>query len=93
LVTWFASLYLTLRISYRTLLSKVRESVPSFRDVRESVLPSKEDDYEEITPSKKSKSDDAYKRKAEELERKLENIQKSREKSVEKSPISGKSII
>lgn len=93
LATWFASIYLTLRISYRSILSKVRESVPSFRDVRESVLPSREIDYEDEAPTKKSKWDDAYKKKAEELERKLDNIAKSREKTKEKIPVSGKSII
>lgn len=93
LVTWFASVYLTLRISYRTLLSKVRESVPSFRDVRESVLPTREDEYGDEVPQKKPRSDDVYKRKAEELERKLENIQKSREKSPDKPAVNGKTII
>ncbi len=94
IATWFASLYLTLRISYRTILSKVRESVPSFREVRESVLPSREDDYEEDGPPKKKlKWDDAYKRKAEELEKKLENIQKSREKTQEKPSVNWKSIL
>lgn len=81
LAAWFASIYLTLRISYRTILSKVRESVPSFREVRESVLPSREESYEEEAPQKRSKGDDAYKKKAEELEKKLESIQKTREKS------------
>jgi hypothetical protein len=42
-------------------------------------------------PVKRSKTDDAYRRKAEELERKLENIQKSR--TPEKKEKTGKSIL
>lgn len=53
LVLFFASLYLTLRISYRTILSKVRDSVPSLSRVREAVLPT--DDYDDETPVRKSK--------------------------------------
>lgn len=75
-VLFFASLYLTLRISYRTILSKVRESVPSISRVREAVLPA--DDYEDEAPVRKNKADDAYKRKAEELERKIAELQKSK---------------
>lgn len=88
LVGFFASLYLTLRISYRNILSKVRESVPSFSSVREAVLPDDDDDM----PPKKSKMDEAYKKKAEELERKLESLQKSKTKTPEK-PITGKSLL
>ncbi len=51
LVLFFASLYMTLRISYRSILSKVREVVPSFSSVREVVLPSGEEEYDE--PKKK----------------------------------------
>lgn len=51
IVAFFASLYLTLRISYRAFLSKVRESVPSLSSMREAVLPS--DDYEDDVPAKK----------------------------------------
>ncbi len=76
IVLFFASLYLTLRISYRTILSKVRESVPSISRVREAVLPA--DDYEDEAPVRKTKADDAYKRKAEELERKIAELQKSK---------------
>lgn len=75
-VLFFASLYLTLRISYRTLFAKVRESVPSLRNMREAVLPTDEDDDE--IPVRKSKLDDAYKKKAEELEQKLREIQKGK---------------
>ena len=73
-VGFFASLYLTLRISYRSLLSKVRESVPSLSSMREAVLPNDEDDI----PSKKTKVDDTYRRKAEELEKRLETLQKQK---------------
>ncbi len=82
LVLFFSSIYLTLRISYRNILSRVRESVPSFSSVREAMLP--EDDEDEA-PMKKSKIDAVYKKKAEELERKLENIQKSKRDESEKS--------
>lgn len=44
IVLFFASIYLTLRISYRNILSRVRESVPSFSSVREAVLPSEDDE-------------------------------------------------
>lgn len=66
---------MTLRISYRTLLSKVRESVPSLASMRSAVLP---EDEEDDTPPKKVKLDETYKRKAEELEKKLANIQKAK---------------
>jgi hypothetical protein len=73
-VLFFTSIYLTLKISYRTLLAKVRDSVPSFSSVRNAVLP---DDYDdERAPTKKSKIDDAYKKKSEELEKKLALLQK-----------------
>jgi DNA segregation ATPase FtsK/SpoIIIE, S-DNA-T family len=86
LVLFFASLYLALRISYRSLLSRVRDSVPSFSSVRESILPIRDDDEYEA-PTKKSRVDEVYKKKAEELERKLENIQKSKEKeSISREP-------
>jgi DNA segregation ATPase FtsK/SpoIIIE, S-DNA-T family len=90
LATFFSALYLTLRISYRNILSKVRESVPSFSSVREAVLPSR-DEYDDEPPQKKAKTDDAYRRKAEELERKLENIQKA--KQPDKKEKTGKSIL
>lgn len=77
IVLFFASIYLTLRISYRSILSKVRESVPSLSRVREAVLPA--DSYvEEETPARKSKWDDVYKRKAEELERKIAELHKGK---------------
>lgn len=77
IVLFFASLYLTLRISYRSILSKVRDSVPSLSRVREVVLPA--DDYEEDdAPVRKSKADDIYKKKAEELERKIAELHKAK---------------
>ena len=77
IVLFFASLYLTLRISYRSILSKVRDSVPSLSRVREAVLPT--DDYEEDeAPVRKSKADDVYKKKAEELERKIAELHKAK---------------
>ncbi len=75
LVGFFASLYMTLRISYRTLFSRVRESLPSISGVREA-LGGNEDD-EEVT-TKKSKNDTLYKKKAEELEKKIEALQKTK---------------
>jgi hypothetical protein len=42
--------------------------------MREAVLPSDEDDI----PSKKTKVDDTYRRKAEELEKRLETLQKQK---------------
>ena len=51
IVLWFVALYLTLRISYRAILSKVRESVPSIRNMRDMVIPSDAD--EDIIPVKK----------------------------------------
>jgi hypothetical protein len=74
LVGLFASLYLTLRISYRALISKVRERVPSFSSVRDAVLPDDEDDEWEIQIRPKGKSDEIYRKKAEELERKLSEL-------------------
>lgn len=93
LTIFFASLWMTLRISYRTLLSKVRESVPTLTRIRDSILPS--DSYEEDeAPTKKTRFDDTYKKKAEELERKLANIQKAKTPTKEeKIGISGKSIL
>lgn len=88
LVLFFASLWMTLRISYRALLSRVRESVPSLSTVRDAVLPSEE---EEIP--KKSERDSVYKKKAEELERKLADIHRSKEKKEEKPPVTGKTLI
>lgn len=85
-VLFFASLYLTLRISYRTIFSKVRDSVPSLARVREVVLPV--DDYEEDdAPVRKSKVDDVYKKKAEELERKIVELQKSKKEEVVSPPL------
>lgn len=78
LVLFFASLYLTLRISYRDLFSRVREAVPSFSAMREWILPS--DDEDDIAPTKKWKTDEIYRKKAEELEKKLAEIQKSKNK-------------
>ncbi len=75
IVLFFASIYLTLRISYRNILSRVRESVPSFSSVREAVLPSEDD---EEVPVKRWKLDAVYKKKTEELERKLETLQKNK---------------
>ena len=51
IVLWFVALYLTLRISYRAILSKVRESVPSIRNMRDMVIPSDTD--EDIIPVRK----------------------------------------
>lgn len=93
LTIFFASLWMTLRISYRTLLSKVRESVPTLSRMRDSILPSDEYD-EDIAPTKKVKLDDTYRKKSEELERKLANIQKAKTPiKDEKIGISGKSIL
>ncbi len=92
IVLWFISLYLTLRISYRTILSKVRESVPSLTRMRDAIIPT--DDEDDSIPVKKSKTDEAYKKKAEELERKLAAIHKN--KVVQKEPMpaqTGKSLI
>ncbi len=81
LVLFFAALYLTLRISYRTILSKVRDSVPSFSRVREAVLIA--DSYEEESSDKKSKTEDIYKKKAEELERKIAELHKSQKGDIQ----------
>ena len=51
IVLWFVAIYLTLRISYRTLLSKVRGSVPSLTRMRDAIIPS--DDEDDIVPVKK----------------------------------------
>jgi predicted membrane protein len=76
IVLFFASLYLTLRISYRTILSRVRDSVPSMSRMREAILPT--DDDEDEAPVRKSKTDDVYKKKAEELERKIAELHKGK---------------
>ncbi len=84
---FLSSLYLTLRISYRAILSKARQSLPSFRDVRETVSPQRSD-YEERKTSWKGSNE--YKKKAEELERQLAWIQKERERDkgrIEKKPV------
>lgn len=92
MVLWFVALYLTLRISYRTLLSKVRESVPSLSRMKEVIIPM--DDDEEIIPVKKSKTDEIYKKKAEELEKKLAAIQKSKIPAKEiQEPPTGKTLL
>lgn len=75
LVLFFASIYMTLRISYRDIFSRVRESVPSLSSVREAVLPSGDDTDDE---PKKAKIDSTYKKKAEELEKKIAELQKSK---------------
>ena len=74
LTVFFMSLWMTLRISYRTLFSRVRSAAPSLSTLRSAVLPDDEDDI----PLRKSKNDAVYKKKAEELERKLENLQKAK---------------
>lgn len=51
IVLWFVALYLTLRISYRAILSKVRESVPSMSRMRDAIIPSDTD--EDIVPVKR----------------------------------------
>lgn len=58
--------------------------------MREAVLPSSEEEDE--TP-KKIKWDNPYKKKAEELEKKLADLHKAKEKREEKPPLSGKAII
>jgi S-DNA-T family DNA segregation ATPase FtsK/SpoIIIE len=94
MVLWFVALYLTLRISYRTLLSKVRESVPSLSRMKEAIIPMDDDDDEEAVPSKKSKTDEIYKKKAEELEKKLAAIQKSKIPAKEiQEPPTGKTLL
>ena len=90
LVLFFASLWMTLRISYRTIFSKLRESTPSLSSLRSAVLP---DDEEEEKPLKKTKLDDRYRRKAEELEEKLANIQKAKYPKKETQPSTAKSIL
>ena len=62
---------MTLRISYRVIFSKVRESIPSVSRVKEMVI-SDENDIGE----KRSKGDTAYRKKAEELEKKIAELQK-----------------
>jgi S-DNA-T family DNA segregation ATPase FtsK/SpoIIIE len=89
IVVFFTSIYLTLRISYRTLFSKVRESVPSFASVRDAVLPYDE----EIIPTKKEKLDDVYKKKAQELEQKLVALQKSKKTETEVNVPKWKALI
>ena len=79
---------MTLRISYRALLSRVRESVPSLSTVRDAVLSPEEEES-----PKKSERDSVYKKKAEELERKLADIHRSKEKKEEKPPVTGKTLI
>ncbi len=92
IVLWFVAIYLTLRISYRTILSKVRESVPSLVRMREVMIP--RDSDEDIVPIKRWKNDDIYKKKAEELERKLAQIHKNKIAAKEPIPAStGKGII
>ena len=76
IVLFFASLYLTLRISYRTILSRVRDSVPSMSRLREAILPA--DDDEDEVPVKKGKTEDVYRKKAEELERKIAELHKGK---------------
>lgn len=58
--------------------------------MREAVLPSSEEDDE---VPKKVKWDNPYKKKAEELEKKLADLHKAKEKREEKVPLSGKAII
>ncbi len=90
-VLFFTSIYLTLKISYRTILAKVRDSVPSFSSVRNAVLP---DDYDdERAPTKKSKIDDAYKKKSEELEKKLALLQKWKKDEGEGHTPKGKALL
>ena len=91
LVLFLTSLYMTLRISYRSILSKVRESVPSLSSVREAVLPSGEDEYD----APKRKWESPYKKKAEELERKIAELHRSKERKEEKNSVSlsGKAIL
>jgi S-DNA-T family DNA segregation ATPase FtsK/SpoIIIE len=92
MVLWFVALYLTLRISYRTILSKVRESVPSLGRIRDAMIPT--DTEDDIIPVKKSKTDEIYKKKAEELERKLAAIQKNKIAVPEKVPAkTGKALL
>ncbi len=78
------SVYLTLRISYRAILSKVRESVPSISSVKEVILPSDTLDDEDISP-RKTRLDNEHRKKAEELERKLAELKKQKSQP-EKKP-------
>ena len=81
---------MTLRISYRTIFSKLRESTPSLSSLRSAVLP---DDEEDERPMKKVKLDETYKRKSEELERKLATIQKSKSPQKQEKQLTGRSIL
>lgn len=94
IILWFSALYLTLRISYRVILSKVRESVPSLTRMRDVIIPTDDED-EDIVPTKKAKTDEVYKKKAEELERKIAALQKNKEvpKKEEKSFATGKALL
>ena len=92
MVLWFVSLYLAVRISYRTIFAKVRESVPSLSRMKEAIIPM--DDEDEIIPTKKTKADEVYKKKAEELEKKLAAIQKNKAPVKEnQEPITGKALL
>ncbi len=79
IVLLLTSLYLTLRISYREIFSKVRQSVPSMsaiRSAKETFLPS--EDIADLMP-KKGKLDRDQQKKAEAIEERLASIQKHKE--------------
>lgn len=67
--------------------------MPAMSRVRDAILPS-DDEWEDDIPVKKTKTDDIYKKKAEELEKKLATIQKSKEIKEEKLiPKTGKEML
>lgn len=89
---------MTLRISYRAILSHVRERVPSTLSNVKNTLVSAEIDDSRDDFSRRSKNDDGYKRKAEQLEKKLADIerrkwQEEKEQKQSPSPLSGKEIL
>lgn len=90
IVLWFVALYLSLRISYRAIFSKVRESVPSMSRIREAIIPT---DDEDLIPTKKEKVEESYKRKADELERKLAAIHKNKTPEKEEKPKSRSMLV
>lgn len=86
------SLYMTLRISYRTILSHVRNSVPSLSSMREA-MSSHDDEDEDDIPVKKWKIDSEYKKKAEALEKKLEALQRQKSLQEEKDETKNPGLI
>ena len=90
------SLWMTLRISYRNILAKVRNSVPQKISELRTNFTSVPEEREDFESPKRGKSDTLQQKKVEELEKKIAELQKQKAEKSSPNKTSlppGKSLI